>query len=68
MSIGVGGSFEMAAGILKRAPVWMQRVGLEWAFRFAQQPRRLFDRYIVRDVPHLAKAAAKTAAARLGRR
>lgn len=68
VSIGVGGSFEMAAGILKRAPVWMQKVGLEWAFRFAQQPRRLFDRYVVRDMPHLAKAAAKTAAARLGRR
>lgn len=68
VSIGVGGSFEMAAGILKRAPLWMQKVGLEWAFRFAQQPRRLFDRYIVRDVPHLAKAAAKTAAKRVGLR
>ncbi|MBS2011586.1 MAG: WecB/TagA/CpsF family glycosyltransferase [Deltaproteobacteria bacterium] len=68
VSIGVGGSFEMAAGILKRAPVWMQKVGLEWAFRFAQQPRRLFDRYIVRDMPHLAKAAAKTAAKRVGLR
>jgi len=65
VSIGVGGSFEMASGMLKRAPVWMQRAGLEWAYRFAQQPRRLFDRYIVRDVPHLAKAAAKTAASRV---
>ena len=64
VSIGVGGSFEMAAGMLKRAPVWMQRVGLEWAYRFAQQPRRLFDRYIVRDIPHLAKATVKTAIAR----
>lgn len=61
LAIGVGGSFEMACGMLKRAPVWMQRVGLEWAYRFAQQPRRLFDRYIVRDVPHLAKAAARAA-------
>jgi len=65
VSIGVGGSFEMASGMLKRAPVWMQRAGLEWAYRFAQQPRRLFDRYIVRDVPHLAKAAARTAASRV---
>ena len=64
ISIGVGGSFEMASGMLKRAPKWMQRAGLEWAYRFAQQPRRLFDRYIVRDVPHLAKAAAKTARGR----
>lgn len=65
VAIGVGGSFEMASGMLKRAPVWMQRAGLEWAYRFAQQPRRLFDRYIVRDVPHLAKAAARTARQRL---
>lgn len=68
VSIGVGGSFEMAAGMLKRAPVWMQRAGLEWAFRFAQQPRRLFDRYILRDVPHLGKAAVRAARVRLGRR
>jgi len=68
VSIGVGGSFEMASGILKRAPVWMQRAGLEWAFRFAQQPRRLFDRYIMRDVPHLAKAAVRAAVGRLRHR
>jgi N-acetylglucosaminyldiphosphoundecaprenol N-acetyl-beta-D-mannosaminyltransferase len=67
VSIGVGGSFEMASGMLKRAPVWMQRSGLEWAYRFAQQPRRLFDRYIVRDIPHLAKAAVRTAASRVRR-
>jgi N-acetylglucosaminyldiphosphoundecaprenol N-acetyl-beta-D-mannosaminyltransferase len=64
VAIGVGGSFEMASGALKRAPVWMQRVGLEWFYRFAQEPRRLFQRYIVRDVPHLGKAAAKTLGAR----
>lgn len=68
VSIGVGGSFEMASGMLKRAPVWMQRSGLEWAYRFAQQPRRLFDRYIMRDVPHLAKAAARTAVGRVTQR
>ena len=68
IAIGVGGSFEMASGILKRAPVWMQRFGLEWAYRFAQQPRRLFDRYIVRDLPHLAKAATKTAMGRVTQR
>jgi exopolysaccharide biosynthesis WecB/TagA/CpsF family protein len=68
VAIGVGGSFEMASGMLKRAPKWMQRTGLEWAYRFAQQPRRLFDRYIVRDVPHLAKAAARTARLRITQR
>lgn len=65
IAIGVGGSFEMASGMLKRAPKWIQDVGMEWAFRFAQQPRRLFDRYIVRDVPHLAKAAVRTATKRV---
>jgi N-acetylglucosaminyldiphosphoundecaprenol N-acetyl-beta-D-mannosaminyltransferase len=68
IAIGVGGSFEMASGMLKRAPVWLQRAGLEWAYRFAQQPRRLFERYIVRDVPHLAKAAARTAVERVTQR
>lgn len=68
VSIGVGGSFEMAAGMLKRAPVWMRRTGLEWAYRFAQEPRRLFDRYIVRDVPHLGKAAMKTVIGRVTKR
>jgi N-acetylglucosaminyldiphosphoundecaprenol N-acetyl-beta-D-mannosaminyltransferase len=66
IAIGVGGSFEMASGKLKRAPVWMQRAGLEWFYRFAQQPRRLFERYIVRDVPHLGKAAVKTLRNRRG--
>jgi len=68
VSIGVGGSFEMAAGMLKRAPVWMRNVGLEWFYRFAQEPKRLFQRYIVRDVPHLGKATIKTAARRVMRR
>ncbi len=68
VSIGVGGSFEMASGMLKRAPKWMQRAGLERAYRFAQQPRRLFSRYIVRDVPHLAKAAARTVRERIAPR
>lgn len=68
VSIGVGGSFEMASGMVQRAPVWMQRVGLEWFYRFAQEPRRLFQRYIVRDVPHLGKAAVKTVRRRRGAR
>lgn len=45
--IGVGGSFDVLAGLRKRAPVFIQRAGLEWAFRVAQEPRRLFKRYLV---------------------
>ena len=43
--IGVGGSFNFLAGLVKRAPKWMQRNGLEWVFRVWQEPRRLWKRY-----------------------
>jgi N-acetylglucosaminyldiphosphoundecaprenol N-acetyl-beta-D-mannosaminyltransferase len=65
VSIGVGGSFEMAAGMLKRAPKWVQKAGLEWFYRFAQQPKRLFQRYFVDDLPYLLGAAVRTAVARV---
>lgn len=49
----LGGSFAMYAGFKRRAPRWMQQAGLEWFFRFVQEPRRLFRRYFVRDVAFL---------------
>lgn len=45
--IGVGGTLDFIAGVTKRAPEWMQRSGLEWTFRLAQEPRRLWKRYVV---------------------
>lgn len=45
--IGVGGALPVFAGIQKRAPLWMQKNGLEWFYRFLQEPRRLFKRYAV---------------------
>ncbi|HEY8077457.1 MAG TPA: WecB/TagA/CpsF family glycosyltransferase [Labilithrix sp.] len=60
IAIGVGGSFEMAAGMVKRAPKWMQRAGLEWFYRFSQEPKRLYERYIVRDIPHLGRATVRS--------
>lgn len=45
----LGGSAEMYLGIRKRAPEWVQRASAEWLYRFAQEPRRLFYRYFVRD-------------------
>jgi N-acetylglucosaminyldiphosphoundecaprenol N-acetyl-beta-D-mannosaminyltransferase len=45
--IGIGGTLDMIAGITKRAPVWMQRSGLEWLYRLAQEPRRLWKRYVL---------------------
>lgn len=46
-AMGVGGSFDVIAGLTKRAPVWMQRAGLEWFYRFVQEPRRMWKRYLV---------------------
>lgn len=48
-SMGVGGSFDVVAGVTRRAPRWMQKVGLEWFFRFLQEPRRMFRRYFMDD-------------------
>ncbi|MDG5801066.1 WecB/TagA/CpsF family glycosyltransferase [Marinilabiliaceae bacterium ANBcel2] len=45
--MGVGGSFDVVAGITKRAPRWIQKIGLEWFFRFIQEPRRMWRRYLV---------------------
>jgi N-acetylglucosaminyldiphosphoundecaprenol N-acetyl-beta-D-mannosaminyltransferase len=45
--VGVGGMFDILGGRIKRAPVWIQRAGFEWAFRVAQEPRRLARRYFV---------------------
>lgn len=47
IAIGVGGAFEVSAGLIKRAPKWMQKAGLEWFYRFLQEPARLFKRYFV---------------------
>lgn len=52
-AMGVGGTFDVAVGKVKRAPLWMQRSGLEWFFRFLQEPRRMFRRYFVDDVAFL---------------
>ena len=43
--MGVGGTFDVVAGKVRRAPRWMQRGGLEWAYRVAQEPRRMWKRY-----------------------
>ncbi|OLB91915.1 MAG: hypothetical protein AUI15_22095 [Actinobacteria bacterium 13_2_20CM_2_66_6] len=45
--MGVGGAVDILGGVRRRAPGWMQRLGLEWAYRLAQDPRRLARRYIV---------------------
>ena len=45
--MGVGGSLDVVAGKVSRAPGWMQRAGLEWLYRLLQEPRRMWRRYLV---------------------
>lgn len=46
-TMGVGGTFDVIAGVTKRAPDWMQKIGMEWVYRFLQEPRRMWHRYLV---------------------
>lgn len=48
VSIGIGISFSFVSGHVKRAPLWLQRMGLEWAHRLWCEPRRLWRRYLIR--------------------
>jgi N-acetylglucosaminyldiphosphoundecaprenol N-acetyl-beta-D-mannosaminyltransferase len=49
--LGCGAALPFAAGDLKRAPAWMRPLGLEWFFRLAHEPKRLFRRYVMEDAP-----------------
>ncbi|MBF0174980.1 MAG: WecB/TagA/CpsF family glycosyltransferase [Magnetococcales bacterium] len=51
--MGVGGTFDIVAGITRRAPVWMQRSGLEWFYRVLQEPGRMWKRYLFTNVMFL---------------
>lgn len=59
VSIGVGGSFEMASGMQRRAPRWMQRAGFEWCYRLLREPKRLTRRYLGQDLPFLITLLAR---------
>jgi N-acetylglucosaminyldiphosphoundecaprenol N-acetyl-beta-D-mannosaminyltransferase len=45
--VGVGAAFDFHAGIIKRAPAWVRRIGCEWLYRLSREPRRLMSRYLV---------------------
>lgn len=55
--MGVGGTFDVVAGKVKRAPMWMQRSGLEWAYRVIQEPGRMWKRYLSTNSRFLAMLA-----------
>lgn len=46
-TMGVGGSFDVVSGRIKRAPLWMQNIGMEWFYRFTQEPKRMWKRYLI---------------------
>jgi N-acetylglucosaminyldiphosphoundecaprenol N-acetyl-beta-D-mannosaminyltransferase len=58
VQVCVGAAFDFHAGVKKMAPAFMQRHGLEWLYRLAQEPRRLFHRYLTTNSLFLAKLAA----------
>jgi N-acetylglucosaminyldiphosphoundecaprenol N-acetyl-beta-D-mannosaminyltransferase len=66
--VGVGAAFDFHAGIVPQAPAWMQRSGLEWAYRLGREPRRLWRRYARYNPLFIAGFARQYASHRLGHR
>ena len=64
--IGVGAAFDYHAGTIRRAPLWMQRSGLEWLHRLLSEPRRLWRRYLVTNTIFVARAALQLSGIRFG--
>lgn len=65
--VGVGAAFDFHARIVPQAPPWMQRMGLEWSYRLAREPRRLWRRYASDNPRFIAAFARQYAARRAGR-
>lgn len=55
VAMGVGCVLDLLAGVVQRAPLWVQRAGLEWTYRLAHEPRRLWRRYMLDDMPMLGR-------------
>lgn len=60
VAAGVGGTLNFLAGKIRRAPQWMQDFGLEWLYRVAQEPGRLWKRYLLEDLPIFLQLLAQT--------
>jgi len=63
---GVGGSFDVVAGVTKRAPMWMQGWGLEWLYRVIQEPGRMWKRYMVTNTKFIGLSLVEIVRHRLG--
>ena len=65
--MGVGGSFDVLAGFIKRAPRWVQLLGLEWFWRLLMEPRKLWKRYLTTNGEFIWLVGREIIARRLGR-
>lgn len=66
--LGCGAAIDFVAGRVRRAPRWLQRAGLEWAWRLGAEPRRLAGRYLRRDAPYAVRLLAGAAVSRFRQR
>lgn len=65
LALGVGGLFDFCAGRIPRAPLWLRELGLEWAWRLLQEPRRMWRRYLVGNAVFLGRTHAEARIARV---
>lgn len=65
--MGVGGTFDVISGKVRRAPLWMQSSGLEWLFRIIQEPRRMWKRYLATNIRFALMLSRARIALSLGR-
>jgi len=65
--LGVGGSFNVLAGFIRRGPHWLQAMGLEWFWRLLMKPRTLWRRYLTTNVEFIWLVGREIVAHRLGR-
>jgi N-acetylglucosaminyldiphosphoundecaprenol N-acetyl-beta-D-mannosaminyltransferase len=65
--MGVGGSFDVLAGYIRRAPRWVQEIGFEWFWRFLMEPRKLWKRYLLTNSEFVWLAGREIIAKRMGR-
>jgi N-acetylglucosaminyldiphosphoundecaprenol N-acetyl-beta-D-mannosaminyltransferase len=63
--MGVGGSFDVLAGHVRRAPLWMQRIGMEWSWRLMMEPRKMWKRYLVTNTQFILLASREVVSRRV---
>jgi N-acetylglucosaminyldiphosphoundecaprenol N-acetyl-beta-D-mannosaminyltransferase len=64
--MGVGGSFDVIAGFIRRAPPWMQELGLEWFWRLLMEPKKMWKRYLVTNTQFVGHVLKHTLRNRMG--